>query len=139
MKLFQGRIYSKLVYWQRCLWCSIGVSAVSFVVTGTLLLMLLILMICGTKVSAEDMSPSLSFSPTKSILESTLRRYIVAQFSCLADLFFVMHRLRYILASLISFGMMFSSTVYLLLLSLRKKGVRRCRVSSCLWTRRKVY
>ena len=139
MKILQGRRHSKLVYRQRCLWCSTGVSAVSFVVTGTLLLTLLIMMICGNKLSAEDMSPSLSFSPTKSILESKLRRYMVAQFSCLADLFFVMHRLRYTLASLISFGMMFSSTVYLLLLSFRKKGVRRCRVSSCLWTKRKVY
>ena len=64
---------------------------------------------------------------------------MVAQFSCLANLFFVMHRLRYTWASLISFWMMFSFTVYLFMLSLRKKGVRRCRVSSCLWTRRKVY
>ena len=34
---------------------------------------------------------------------------------------------------------MFSFTIYLVLLSLRQKSVRRCRVSSCLWTRRKVY
>ena len=136
MKLLQGR---KLVYGHRCLWCSTGVSAVSFVVTGTLLLMLLITMMSGTKLSAEEMRISSSLTPTKSILESKLQRYMVAQFSCLADLCFVMHRLRYTLASLISFGMMFSSTVYLLLLSLRKKRVRRCRVSSCLWTRRKVY
>ena len=64
---------------------------------------------------------------------------MVAQFSTFADLFSVMHKLKYTLVSLISFGMMFSFTISLVLLSLRQKSVRRCRVSSCLWTRRKVY
>ena len=124
------------MYGQRCLWCLTGVS---FVVTGTLFLMLLITMMCEIKLFAENMLPFLSLSPTKSILESKQLRYMVAEFSTLDNLFSVMHRLKYTLASLISFGMMFIFTICLVLLSLRKKGVRRCRVSSCLWTRRKVY
>ena len=136
MKLLQGRRYLKLMYGQRCLWCLTGVS---FVVTGTLFLMLLITMMCEIKLFAENMLPFLSLSPTKSILESKQLRYMVAEFSTLDNLFSVMHRLKYTLASLISFGMMFIFTICLVLLSLRKKGVRRCRVSSCLWTRRKVY
>ena len=136
MNLLHGRRYSKLMYEQRCFRCSTGVS---FVVTATLLLTLLIMMMCGTKLPAEDIWHSLSFYPTKNILGRKLWRYVAAQFSSLADLFSVIHRLKHKLASLISFVMMFSFTIYLLLLSLRKKGVRRCRVSSCLWTKRKVY
>ena len=49
------------------------------------------------------------------------------------------------LASLTCFGMIFALTNYLVLLLLRfggyqrKRGVQRCRVRSCLWTRRKVF
>ena len=49
------------------------------------------------------------------------------------------------LAHLISFGMMFALMSYLVLLSFklnksnRQRAVRHRRVSSCLWTRRKVY
>ena len=49
------------------------------------------------------------------------------------------------LASLTGFGMIFALTTYLLMLFKifrevhRKRGVQRCRVSSCLWTRRKVF
>ena len=136
MKLLQGISSLKLVYGYRSLWCSTGVS---FVATGILLLMLLIMIMCGTILCAENMCAFLSLSPTKSILVSKQWSYMVAQFSTFADLFFVMHKLKYTLVSLISFGMMFSFTIYLVLLSLRKKSVRRCRVSSCLWTRRKVY
>ena len=132
MKLLQAMSFLKLVYGQRSLWCSIGFS---FVVACILLLMLSIMTMCGAILSAENMRPFLSLF----ILESEQWRYMVAQFSTLDDLFSVMHRLKYTLASLISFGMMFSFTIYLTLLYLRKKGVRRCRVSSCLWTRRKVY
>ena len=136
MKLLQAMSFLKLVYGQRSLWCSIGFS---FEVAGILLLMLSIMTMCGAILSAENMRPFLSLSPSKIILESEQWRYMVAQFSTLDDLFSVMHRLKYTLASLISFGMMFSFTIYLALLYLRKKGVRRCRVSSCVWTRRKVY
>ena len=136
MKLLQGMSCFKLVYGHQRLW---GSSGVSFVATGILLLMLLIMIMCGTISSAENMWAFFSLSPIKIILESKQSRYMVAQFSTLTDLFSVMHMLKYTLASLISFGMMFSFTIYLVLLSLRKKSVRRCRVSSCLWTRRKVY
>ena len=43
---------------------------------------------------------------------------------------------------MISFGVMFTLTSYLVMLTLklnRKRVVRRCRVSSCIWTRRKVF
>ena len=136
MKLVQGMSYLKLVYGHRSLWC---LTDVSFVATGILLLMLLIMMMCGTKLSPENMLRFLSFHSTKCILECIQWRYMNAQFSTFADLFSVMHGLKNTLASLISFGMMFSFTIYMILLSLRKKGVRRCRVTSCLWTRRKVY
>ena len=136
MKLFQGMSYLKLVYGHRSLWCSTGVS---FVVTSILLLMLLIMTICGTILSTENMWDIFSLYQPKSILESKQWRYMGTQFSTLADLFSVMHRLKYTLASLISFGMMSSFTIYLVLLSLKKKSIRRRRVSSCLWTRRKVY
>ena len=49
------------------------------------------------------------------------------------------------LASLTGFGMIFALTTYLLMIfktfreDHRKRGVQRCRVSSCLWTRRKVF
>ena len=136
MKLLQAMSFLKLVYGQRSLWCSIGFS---FVVAGILLLMLLIMTMSGTILSTEKICAFLSLSPTKSILVSNQWRYMVAQFSTFADLFSVIHKLKYTLVSLISFGMMFSFTISLVLLSLRQKSVRRCRISSCIWTRRKVY
>ena len=60
-------------------------------------------------------------------------------------LFSIMDWSKCTLASLISFGMMFALTIYLVLLSFRfrgchkKRGERRCRVSSPVWTRRKVF
>ena len=62
-----------------------------------------------------------------------------------AALFSVIHKPKCTLASLTSFGMMFGLNIYLVLLLFRFRGyykkrrVRRCRVSSCLWTRRKVF
>ena len=78
-------------------------------------------------------------------MESKLLRSSVDLSLTSGGLFFIMHKPKCILVSLISFGMMFALTVYLVLLSLRfkgyhkKRGVRRFRVSSCLWTRRKVF
>ena len=61
-----------------------------------------------------------------------------------AALFSVIHKPKGTLASLTSFGMMSGLTIYLVLLLFRlgyykKRRIRRCRLSSCLWTRRKVF
>ena len=61
-----------------------------------------------------------------------------------AALFSVIHKSKGTLASLTSFGMMSGLTTYLVLLLFRlgyykKRRIRRCRVSSCIWTRRKVF
>ena len=98
-----------------------------------------------TQLSVQDTWPFLSPSPPKNIVESKLLKCSVDLSSTLGGLFSLIHKPKCRLVSLISFGMMFALTVYLVLLSLRfkgyhkKRGVRRFRVSSCLWTRRKVF
>ena len=125
----------RLMNGQRRLWFS---TSVSFLVAATFVLMLLIMITNGTELSAEDTWPFLSSSPTKSIMKNDLLRCSVDLNSTSGGMFFIMHKLKCILVSLISFAMMFALTVYLVLLSLRfkgyhkKSGVRRCRVSSCL-------
>ena len=120
-------------------------TSVSFLVTATFVLMLLIMITYRTQLSTPDRWPFLSSSPTKNIVESKLLKCSIDLSSTSGGLFSIMHKPKCILVSLISFGMMFVLTVYLVLLSLRsmgyhkKRGVRRCRVSSCLWTRRKIF
>ena len=75
-------------------------------------------------------------------LESKLFWFMLNIFLSCDGLFYAMLGPKYTLASLFSFGMMFTLTSYLVLLTLRlnrKRVVRRCRVSSCIWTRRKVF
>ena len=135
MIFLQGRRYLKLMNGQRRLWFAKGVS---FVIIATLFLMLLKVIMCGTELFAKD-STFLSLSPMNNFLESKLFRYMDGLTSTRVDLFSIMYRLKYTLASLISFVLMFALTIYLVLQSLRKKGVRRSRVNSCLWTRRRVF
>ena len=134
MKLMigQGRLYSA--------------TGASFVVTATIIvLMLLTMSMFGTEFCVEGTRPYMSFSPTLCILQTKSLRFILDCTSTLDGFFFFMYRSRCLLASLISFGMMFVVSSHLVLRSLRfrgwyrKSGVQRCRVSSCLWTRRKVF
>ena len=142
MKFLQDRSCLKQMNGQRR---SLFATCGSFQVIATFFLMLLIMIMCGTQLSEQDTWHFLSPAPTKIIPESKLLRCFADLSSTLAGLFFFMHRPKCILVSLISFGIMFALTVYLVLLSLRyrryhkKRGVRRCKVSSCLWTRRKIF
>ena len=142
MKLLQGRRYLKLMIRQQRFLFAKGIT---FLIFATLAFMFLRMLLCGIEWSAEDTWPSSSLSPTKNILESKLLMFMVNLSSTLAGLFFVFHIPKCILTSLMSFGMMFALTVYLVLLSFRFRGcykkrcIKRCRVSSCLWTRRKVF
>ena len=141
MKLLQNRRCLEQLNGQQRLWFAI---IGSFLVTAIFVLILLIMM-CTTELSAQDTWSFLSPSLTKNILENILLRFFVELSSPSAGLLFTIHRPKSILVSLISSAMIFALTVYLVLLSLRlrgyhnKRGVRRCRVSSCLWTRRKVF
>ena len=142
MQFLQDRRCLKQMNGQRRSWFA---TSGSFQVIATFFLMLLIMIMCGTQLFAQDTWHFLSPSPSKIILESKLLRCFADLSSTLAGLFFVMHRPKCILVSLISFGMMFALMSYLVLLSFklnesnRQRAVRYRRVSSCLWTRRKVY
>ena len=75
------------------------------------------------------------------VLECESVRFVIGLFSTWGDL---ISSIFDILVSLISCGVMLSLTSFLLLKilrfrgSIKKKAERRCRVRSCLWTRRKV-
>ena len=77
-------------------------------------------------------------------LECESVRFMNGLLSIWGDLIYSISETKCILASPISFGVMLSLTSFLLLKflrfrgSIKKKVLRRCRVSSCLWTRRKV-
>ena len=77
-------------------------------------------------------------------LECKSVRFMIALFSILGDFIYCIFETKCILGSLISCGVMLSLTSFLLLKllwfrgSFRNKIVQRCRVRSCLWTRRKV-
>ena len=128
----------KLMIGQRRLCFATGVSVL---VTATFAFMFLIMIMCGTELSVEDTWPFFPLCRTKNILESCM----VELSSTSAGLFSVMDRRKCTLVSLMSFVMMSAVTIYQLLLSFRikechkKRRIRRCRVSSCLWTRRKVF
>ena len=133
----------KLMIYQRRLWSA---TSASFVVTATfIVLMLLTTSMFGTEFCAEGTRPYMSFSPTLCILQTKSLRFMFDCTSTLDGFFFFMYRSRCLLASLISFGLMFVVSSHLVLRSFRfrgwyrKSGVQRCRVSSCLWTRRKVF
>ena len=126
------RMRLKLVNGNRCLYF---VTCVSLVAIATLLIMIM----CGTELSAEDTLPFFSLYSIKTILKRQVMRCMVDLSLTSAGLFSVMHRSKCLLSPLLSFGMMFAFIIYMVLISLRKSGVRRCRVSSCLWTRRKVF
>ena len=135
MKYLLGRRL-KLVNGNRCLYF---VTCVSLVAIATFVLMLLIMIMCGTELSAEDTLPFFSLYSIKTILKRKVMRCMVDLSLTSAGLFSVMHRSKCLLSPLLSFGMMFAFIIYMVIISFRKNGVRRCRVSSCLWTRRKVF
>ena len=136
MKYLLGRRYLKLVNGNRGLYF---VTCGSLIAIATFVWMLLIMIMCGTELSAEDTSPFFSLYSIKTMLKRKIMRCMVDLSLTSAGLFSVMHRLKCLYAPLLSFGMMFAFIIYIVLISLRKSGVRRCRVSSCLWTRRKVF
>ena len=142
MKLPEDRKYLKLIIVQRGLWFTTGVG---FLVTVVFALMFLIKIMCMTELSAKDTWPFMLLFPITNILESELLRFVVKLSSTSVGMFSLMHKPKYTLASLISLVIMLIFTFYLVLLSFRfrechqERGVRRSRVSSCLWTRRKVY
>ena len=135
MKFLMGRRRLKLVNGNRGFNFA---TCVSLLAIASLVMMFLIMIMYGIELSAEDMLPFLSHYPIKTILKSKVMRCLVNLSSTSAGLFSVIHRSKSLLAPLISFGMMFAFIIYMLLIFFRKSGVRRCRVSSCLWTRRKV-
>ena len=137
MKYLLGRKSLKLVIGNRGLY---SVTCVSLVAIATFVLMFLIMIMCGTELySAEDTLPFFSLYSIKTILKRKVMRCMVDLSLTSAGLFFVMHRSKCLLSPLLSFGMMFAFIIYMVIISFRKNGVRRCRVSSCLWTRRKVF
>ena len=136
MKFLLGRRCLKLVNGNRGLYFA---TCVGLLAIATFVLMFLIMIMCGTELSVEDTLPSLSLYPIKTILKRKVMRCMGDLSPTSAGLFSVMHRSKCLLTPLISFGMMFAFIIYMVLISLRRSGVRRCRVSSCLWTRRKVF
>ena len=136
MKLLVVRRYLNLGKKRRHLWSALGLGSV---VITTFILMLMIATVYKQHISTESMWLYSSFFPYESLL------WILFFISASCDLLYSMLGSNCTLISLISFGIMFALTSYLLLLSLKFKGFNRPRaaryrtVSSCLWTRRKVY
>ena len=134
----------KLMIGQRRLCSATGAS---LVVTATFIVLILLTMsMFRTEFCAEGTRPYMSFFPTLCILQTKSLRLMLDCTSTLDGFFlFMYNRSRCLLASVISFGIMFVVSSHLVLRSLRfrgwyrKSGVQRCRVSSCLWTRRKVF
>ena len=136
MKFLLGRRCLKLVNGNRSLYFA---TCVSLLAIAAFDLMFLIMIMCGIELTAEDMLPFLSPNPIKAILKCKVMRCMVVFSSTSAGSVSVIHTSEYLLAPLISFGVMFAFIIYMVLIPFRKSGVRRCRVSSCLWTRRKVF
>jgi len=113
MNFLEDRKCMRPMKGKRCLWFATGVSVL---VKATFVLMLLIMITSGTQLSAQDTWPFLPPSPT--IMESKLLRCYIDLSSTSGGLFFIMDKSKCRLVSLISFGMMFTLTVYMLLLSL---------------------
>ena len=142
MKLLLGSRYSNLTNRRRCLW---SVLFSSSLVTAALILMLMITTDLKKKFSAERTWLFGSFFPTIHPLDCEPLWCVLDFISTFGDLRYSMLGSNCTLVSLISFGMMFTLTSYLVLLSLklkrfnRQRFARYHRVSSSLWTRRKVY
>ena len=125
------------------LWSALDVG---FVVTAAFIVFLLMITtVLTTELATGGMWPLKSFLQKIFGQESELFGYMVDFISTWGGLFYALLAPKCTLPSLLSFGIMFTLTSNLVLLSLRfggckrKKVVRRCRVRSCLWTRRKVF
>ena len=131
-----------LLDWRR-LWSSLGVRCV--IAVAFIILMLMITTMAKIKFSEwRTWFDGLLF-PMIWDLESKSLWFILDFIFTWGGLLYPMLRSDCILASLISFGVMFTLTIYLRLLSLRfigsnrKRVARRRRVRSSLWKRRKVF
>ena len=130
-----------LINWLRRLWFATGLD---YVETARFVLMLLIMTMCVIQLSAKVMCLFLPLSPAIKISKIKLAKSTVELILASVGLLYIIHIQKCKLASLISLGTMFTFTSYLVLLCLRfweyhkKTGIRRCNVSSCVWTRRKV-
>ena len=107
----------QLINWLRRLWFATGLG---YVETGTFVLMLLILTMCVIQLSSKDTCLFLSLSPAIKIPKiKSLLKCMVELISASVGLFYVIQIPKCKLASLISLGMIFAFTSYLVLLSLR--------------------
>ena len=137
-----GRSYLNLANKRRHLWSALELGSV---IITTVIMMLMIATVYKQHISTESMWLYGSLFRTINVLDCKFLWCILYFISAYGCLFYSMLGSNCILASLISFGIVFALTGYLLLLSLKFKGfnkpraTRYRRVSSCLWTRRKVY
>ena len=110
MKFLLGRRCLKLVKGNQGLYFA---KVVNLLAIATFVLMFLILIMCGTELSAEYALPVLSLYPIKTILKSKVMMCMVYLNSTSGGLFPVMHRSKCALAPLISFGVMFAFIIYM--------------------------
>ena len=134
MKLMVGRRYLNLANKRRHFWSALELNSV---VITILILMLMIATVYKQHISTVSMWLYGSLFRTINVLDCKSLWYILYFISADGCLFSSMLELNCILASLISFGIMFALTSYLVLLSLykvfnRPRAARYRRVSSCL-------
>ena len=140
--LLAGR-YSNLMNGPRRIYSAQGLSFI--LPAAVIVLMLMITTACEIKISAEMKLPFRSLFPIVNTLQSGYFWCMLHLISTWGGLFYTMIGTKCTLASLISFVMMFALTSYLIFLCLKFKGYNRKtvgryrRVSSGLWTRRRVY
>ena len=142
MKFLPGGKDSKLPSRPRRLRSALGLS---LVVTTALILIWMITTKYKKTFFADRTRLFESLFPRIYSLELDSLRWKLNFFSTCGGLLYSKLGFNSTLASLISFGMAFALMSYLILLifklndSNRQRAVRYRRVSSCLWTRRKVY
>ena len=143
MKLLLGRRYLILMNWRRRLWPALGVRCV-LAVAFIILMLMITTMAKFNFCTGRSWFVGLLF-PMICDQESKSLTFILDWIFTWEGLLYPMLGSDCIIAFMISFGVMFTLTSYLLLLSLRligsnrKRVVRRRRVRSSLWTRRKVF
>ena len=123
-----------------CLWSCDNLSLCEVDFKNTVMVVTMWKIQCFASMKASY----LSICPMTHLLESNCLLCIVALSSNWCELVNVVLDPKYGLACIISFGTMFTLTIYLLLLSSRYNGFTRKRVArrrnlgSCIWTRRRV-
>ena len=142
MKLFGWRHFN-LLNGRRRLWSGKGLAI--FVIGTFIVLNALITTVYKRKNSEKRIWLFGTLFPLLQVLHCESLRCILNSIATCGGLFYSVLGSNCTFASLISFGIMFAFTSYLVLCSLKFKGLKKQRteryrrVSSCLWTRRKVY